>query len=188
MDADPRYIAFCLIESAQKKTCPLDRAIEDASETISQLQPQDRGLCNAIVFGVFRHRGRLDHIIKACSDIGFDRLEEKVKTILRIGIFQLVFLDRIPDFAAIHSSIELAKAKTNKKTSGFINAVLRKAAKTHNTIALPSRQKSFPGFLTALFSIPVWLGKKWTARYGKKQTEILCRSILDIPPLTLRHA
>ncbi|MCG8683428.1 MAG: 16S rRNA (cytosine(967)-C(5))-methyltransferase RsmB [Desulfobacterales bacterium] len=185
MENDPRLIAFNLLESGQKTTLPLDRAIEDASEDLNQLSRKDRALTNAIVFGVFRHRGQIDHIIKACSKISFDRLEGKVKTLLRMGIFQIIFLDRVPDFAAIHSIIELAKIKTGKKTSGFINAVLRKAAKSHKDISLPPR-RNFTAFTSAAYSIPSWLGKRWVAMYGKNKTENLCQSVLKIPPLTLR--
>ncbi len=186
MKIDPRDIAFSLLGSGQKKKITLDRAIEDAGDALGQLSRQDRSLCNALVFGVLRHQGRLDHIIRACSDRPFERLDPKVLTLLRLGIFQLVYLDRVPDFAAIHATVELAKAGTEKQAAGFINAVLRKASTRHETIDLPDRKKNFPAYLTAAFSIPSWLGKRWTARYGKKETENLCRSLLEIPPITLR--
>jgi len=186
MKIDPRDIAFFLLESANKKRITLDRAIEDAGDALGQLSRQDRSLCNALVFGVLRHQGRLDHIIRACSDRPFDRLDPKVLTLLRLGIFQLVYLDRVPDFAAIHATIDLAKAKTGKQAAGFVNAVLRKASNSHGTIDLPDRKKNFSVYLNAAFSIPPWLGKRWTSLYGKKNAEALCRSLLDIPPITLR--
>ncbi len=186
MKVDPRQIAFSILESGQKKKNTLDRAIEDADNALGQLSRQDRSLCNALVFGVLRHQGRLDHIIRACSDRPFDRLDQKVLTLLRMGIFQLVYLDRVPDFAAIHSTIELAKARTSKQAAGFINAVLRKASTRHQAIDLPDRKKRFPAYLTAAFSIPSWLGKRWTALYGKQDTQDLCQSLLEIPPITLR--
>jgi len=186
MKHDPRNIAFSLLESGQKKKLTLDRAIEDAGETLGELSRQDRSLCNAIVFGVLRHQGRLDHIIKVCSDRPIDRIDTKAIVLLRMGMFQLAYLDRVPDFAAIHSTIELAKVRINRQAAGYINAVLRKASTTHKTIALPDRKKNFPAYLSAGLSIPTWLGKRWTARYGKKETERLGRSLLEIPPITLR--
>lgn len=186
MAADPRYIAFTLIEAGQKPFLPLDRAIEDAAMQIDHLNPKDKKLCHAIVFGVFRHRGRIDQLICQCSKLAFDRIDPKVKTILRLGVFQIVFLDRVPDFAAIDTSIELAKPICGKKASGFINAVLRNISRSHKNIALPCSDKNLPGHLAAAFSIPSWLGKRWTARYGKEKTLALARALMDLPPLTLR--
>ncbi|WP_020588118.1 16S rRNA (cytosine(967)-C(5))-methyltransferase RsmB [Desulfobacter curvatus] len=185
-DADPRYIAFTLIEAGQKPTLPLDRAIENAAQQLEHLSQKDKGLCHAIVFGVFRHRGRIDQLICHCSKLAFDRIDAKVKTILRIGVFQIVFLDRVPDFAAINTSIELAKPICGKKASGFINAVLRNISRSHKDIALPCSHKNLAGHLTAAFSIPSWLGKRWAARYGKEKTLALAGALMDLPPLTLR--
>jgi 16S rRNA (cytosine967-C5)-methyltransferase len=183
---DPRYIAFTLIDAGQKPTLPLDRAVEDASQHIERLSQKDKGLCHAIVFGVFRHRGRIDQLIAHCSKLAFERIDAKVKTILRIGVFQLVFLDRVPDFAAINTSIELAKPICGKKASGFINAVLRNISRSHKDIALPCPHKNLTGHLTAAFSIPSWLGKRWAARYGQEKTLTLAQALMDLPPLTLR--
>jgi len=186
MTADPRYLAFTLINAGQKTTLPLDRAIEDATQKLELLSQKDKGLCHAIVFGVFRHRGRIDQLICHCSKLAFDRIDSKVKTILRIGVFQIVFLDRVPDFAAINTSIELAKPICGKKASGFINAVLRNISRSHKDIALPCFHKNLAGHLTAAFSIPSWLGKRWAARYGKEKTLALAAALMDLPPLTLR--
>ncbi|WP_320042803.1 16S rRNA (cytosine(967)-C(5))-methyltransferase RsmB [uncultured Desulfobacter sp.] len=186
MTADPRFMAFTLIEAGQKPTLPLDRAIEDAAQQFDRLSQKDKGLCHAIVFGVFRHRGRIDQLICHGSKLSFDRIDPKVKTILRIGVFQIVFLDRVPDFAAINTSIELAKPICGKKASGFINAVLRNISRSHKDIALPSANKNLAGHLTAAFSIPSWLGKRWAARYGTVKTLALGNALMTLPPVTLR--
>lgn len=186
MTADPRYLAFTLIEAGQKPTLPLDRAIEDAAQQLECLSQKDKRLCHAIVFGVFRHRGRIDQLIGHYAKLAFERIDPKVKTILRIGVFQIVFLDRVPDFAAINTSIELAKPICGKKASGFINAVLRNIAGSHKDIDLPCSHKNLPEHLTAAFSIPSWLGNRWTTRYGTEKTLALAKALMDLPALTLR--
>ncbi len=186
MTIDPRHMAFSLIESAQKPLLTLDRAVEEAKEQLDQMDRKDRNLCNAIVFGVFRHRGRIDHYIRHCSKIPFNRMDPYVKTILRLGVFQIVFLDRVPDFAAIHTSIELAKLKTGKKASGFINAVLRNVARTHETIDLPSQDQDIAAHLEAACSIPAWLGQRWEKRYGNDKALMLGQTLMELPKCTLR--
>lgn len=183
---DPRHIAFTLIQAGQKPTLPLDRAIEDAALQLEHLSQKDKGLCHAIVFGVFRHRGRIDQLIGRCAKLAFDRIDPKVKTILRIGVFQIVFLDRVPDFAAIDTSIELAKPICGKKASGFINAVLRNISRSHKDIALPCADKNLLEHLDAAFSIPPWLGQRWAAQYGKEKTLALAGALMELPPVTLR--
>ncbi|PIE61441.1 MAG: rRNA methyltransferase [Desulfobacterales bacterium] len=183
---DPRALAFELIESGQKKKATLDRSIEAASALIESLSAKDRALCNALVFGVLRHRGRLDHIIQACSHRPIDRIDPIILTLLRLGVFQLVCLDRIPDFAAIHATMELSKKKVGRKAAGFINAVLRKTATEHSTLALPDKRKKFTTWLTATCSIPPWLGKRWVSTFGRENAEKIGRATLGIPPITLR--
>lgn len=184
--SDPRHIAFTLIQAGQKPTLPLDRAIEDAALQLEHLSQKDKGLCHAIVFGVFRHRGRIDQLIGRCAKLAFDRIDPKVKTILRLGVFQIVFLDRVPDFAAINTSVELAKPICGKKASGFINAVLRNISRSHKEISLPCSANDLPGHLAAAFSIPSWLGKRWAARYGKEKTLALASALMELPLFTLR--
>lgn len=185
MEAEPRALALRILTAGQKPGTTLDRAIDLAGEALSGLSRQDRGLANAIVFGVLRHRGRIDHLIRAFSRIPVDRLDSRVLTLLRMGIFQLVYLDRVPDFAAIHATMELANARVNKKSRGFINAVLRQAADRHETVEAPDK-KQFAIWLQVQYSVPSWLGKRWAAAYGKDGAEAIARAIADIPPLTLR--
>ncbi|HCY84912.1 MAG TPA: 16S rRNA (cytosine(967)-C(5))-methyltransferase RsmB [Desulfobacteraceae bacterium] len=185
MAGDSRAIAFRILTAGQHPKTTLDRAVDQAEAELAELSRQDRNLTHAIIFGVLRHRGHLDHLIRVFSRIPMDRLDAKVLTILRMGIFQIVFLDRVPDFAAIHTTIELAKTQVNKKSRGFINAVLRQAAKGHDTVASPDR-KQFGAWLQVRYSIPSWLGKRWAAAYGKADAEAIAAAALDIPPVTLR--
>ncbi|MCG8617351.1 MAG: 16S rRNA (cytosine(967)-C(5))-methyltransferase RsmB [Desulfobacterales bacterium] len=185
MAEDSRAIAFRILTAGQHPKTTLDRALDQAETHLAALSRQDRNLSHAIVFGVLRHRGHLDHLIRAFSRIPMDKLDAKVLTILRMGVFQIVYLDRVPDFAAIHTTIELAKTQVNKKSRGFINAILRQTAEQHETVSPPDR-KQFGVWLQVKYSIPSWLGKRWAAAYGKADAEAVAAAALDIPPVTLR--
>jgi 16S rRNA (cytosine967-C5)-methyltransferase len=186
MKLDSRQMALKILMRCQKRTCTLDKSIDAAESQLGGLSRQDRNLCNAIVFGVLRHREYLDFIIKSFSKKPFANLDILVLYILRIALFQLVFLDRIPAFAAINTSIELAKKQTNKGTAGFINAVLRNAEQNHHTLALPDLNKNLLAHICTGHSYPGWLIKRWIRFYGGEKTLALCRSINTIPPITLR--
>lgn len=186
MKADSRHTALTILMRCEKKNCTLDKSIDIAQNELESLSRQDRNLCNAIVFGVLRHREYLDFIIKSFSKKPFSNLEIPVLYILRIALFQILFLDRVPAFAAINTSIELAKKQTNKGAAGFINAVLRNAEKNHHTLALPDPDKNLLAHICTRHSYPGWLIKRWIRIHGAEKTLCLCRSINTIPPITLR--
>jgi len=186
MELDARYAALKILSGCQKKTCTLDKSIDDAQRNLAGMSQQDRNLCNAIVFGVLRQQGYIDFIIKSFLKKPFEKLDMKVLLILRIALFQIIFLDRIPAFAAINTSIELAKKYANKNVAGFINAVLRNACESYQTIALPDQEKNLSAHISVKYSMPGWLTKKWLTAHGQEKTISLCQSINTIPPITLR--
>jgi 16S rRNA (cytosine967-C5)-methyltransferase len=186
MTLDTRQAALeILLQSADKRTT-LDRTLDAVSPQLAHLSQPDKNLCYAIVFGVLRHRNFLDHIIRSFSRIPLDRMDLPVLTVLRMALFQLRFLDRIPDFAAIDTSVTLIKARNGRKTAGFVNGVLRNAVRQFHTLALPDPHTDLMGHITIVHSIPEWLAKRWVDRYGPDQILELCRTINQVPPLTLR--
>ena len=90
-----------LLQSADNRTT-LDRTLDSVSPELAHLSQPDKNLCHAIVFGVLRHRNFLDHIIRSFSRIPLSRMDLPVLTVLRMALFQLRFLDRIPEIGRAH--------------------------------------------------------------------------------------
>ncbi len=186
MALDTRKTALqILLHAAQKKTT-LDRALDAFRPQLAGLTQQDKNLCHAIVFGVLRHRNYLDFIIQAFSNTKIPRMDLSVLYILRMAVFQMRFLDRVPDFAAINTGVELAKARGGKKITGFVNAVLRNAARGVDSLVWPDQHKQPAEHISVVYSIPQWLAQRWVERYGHDTTLDLCRAVNRIPPVTLR--
>lgn len=194
MILDTRHVALNILLGCHKKNCTLDQSLDYAQTDLDRLSRQDRNLCHALVFGVLRQRGYLDFIIKSFSTKPLEKTEVNILYILRMGLFQLFFLDRIPAFAAINTSIDLAKTQTSTGAAGFINALLRSVQRAreetrqpgHEFIALPDPQKHLAAHIQARFSLPGWLVKRWLAAHGKEKTLGLCQTLNTLPPLTLR--
>ncbi|MCF8124629.1 MAG: 16S rRNA (cytosine(967)-C(5))-methyltransferase RsmB, partial [Desulfotignum sp.] len=186
MTLDTREAALEILLRCEKKNTTLDRTLDAVYPGLAHLSQADRNLCHAIVFGVLRHRNFLDFIIKSFSKTPVERMDQPVLTALRMALFQMRFLDRIPDFAAIDTSVELIKIRNGKKTAGFVNGVLRNAARRLNTLVLPDANNALLEHISIVHSIPLWLAKRWLTRYGAGQVTDLCRTINQIPPLTLR--
>ncbi|MFA5905427.1 MAG: transcription antitermination factor NusB, partial [Desulfobacula sp.] len=185
MIKDPRHIALKVLLSWQKGSQTLDRSLELFFDDISNLKKNDRSLCNAVIFGVLRKREAIDRIIRSFSNISLEKIDIVSLFILRIALFQILHMDRIPAFAAIHNAVEISKRMSGKKTSGFINAVLRNASENHSNLSLPD-EKTEPGkFLSIKYSLPEWLAEKWLQAFGFVRTELLCRQIDCIPQITI---
>ena len=147
---------------------------------------RDRDLLNAIVFGVLRWRGRLDYLIARFSKTPLVKIDPSILNILRTGLFQIIFLTRIPASAAVHTAVETAKSLSAPWVAAFVNAVLRKAAAEHASVPFPDPRKEPVKALATIWAFPEWLVERWIGRYGSEATALLCKSINAIPPLALR--
>jgi 16S rRNA (cytosine967-C5)-methyltransferase len=149
------------------------------------LNPHDRGLLTELVYGTLRMRGRLDWIIAQHYRGDFSKLEIPVRNILRTGIYQLFFTDRIPAFAAVNEAVGIAK-KSCPAASGLVNAILRNVLREKDHIAWPEMAKDPGRAIAVLHSHPRWLVEHWLDRYGIDETIAICRANNAIPPLAVR--
>jgi 16S rRNA (cytosine967-C5)-methyltransferase len=140
----------------------LDRALADA-----RLSPADRGLCQEIVYGVVRWQATLDWLI--ARKTGGREQKPALQNLLRLGLYQIFWLDRIPDHAAVHETVELAKRNGFGPQAGFVNAILRGFLREHDEIkALLAELKiSNPAIG---WSHPEWLVGRWQKRFGNEKT------------------
>ncbi len=145
------------------------------------LDGRDRALFCRLVYGVIEKTLTLDYLIDALSAKSRSDIEPKVRNILRLGLYQLRFLDRVPDHAACDETVALAP----KKSRGFVNAVLRSYIRQKDSLALPSREHFFE-YLSVTYSYPIAFCEKLTAEYGKERAEAILEAFGKIPPTTLR--
>jgi len=181
---NPRQSAFEILLSLEKSSSFAD-VLVDRQLSSGALHGPDRGLLTELVFGVLRRRGSLDYIIGECSTQKLAKLERPVLILLRLGLYQMLYLDRIPVSAAVNETVRLAKRFT-PRAAGFINAVLRKADRAGDAIPWPDREADPAGFLAARHSHPRWLIEQWSAQVGPGEIEPLAGAMSGTPPLTLR--
>ncbi len=184
--SDPRHIALTVLNTVDQGQQTLDRTLQELPQDEDYLSRRDRALLNAMVYGVLRWRGRLDHIIAHFSNIPLRKIQPVVLNILRLGLFQIIFLDRVPDSAAVNTSVELTKQTTSSRASGFVNALLRKAAVDYERVSFANFQEDPLAFLTSDQSIPKWLAKRWLQHLSAEMITTLASATNAIPPITLR--
>src|SRR6476660_4640778 len=131
------------------------------SSHVAKLSPADHGLATEIVMGVLRWRSVLDEQIAAHTSQPLTKFDVEVLTALRIGAYQLLFLDRIPAHAAINESVELVKKARKRSAAGMVNAILRKI-------------KAVGGASPPLAAHPEWMVKGWEKNFGTDAALKIC--------------
>ena len=182
--ANPRRAAFDILFRIEKEHSYADILI-DRELSAGSLQGPDRGLLTELVYGVLRRRGTLDHIINQFSKQHVEKLERAVLILLRLGLYQEFFLDRVPVSAAVNETVKLAHTLA-PRAAGFINAVLRSADRERNAIRYPDRLSDPAGFIAACYSTPRWIAEEWIDQLGEEETAALAQAMLAPPPFTIR--
>lgn len=181
---NPRQAAYeCLLRICKEGGYAdqlMDRAL-----AAGHLSGPDRGLFAELVFGVLRRQGTLDHILTGLLNQPLAKLEPRALILLRLGLYQLVYLDRIPESAAVNESVNLAK-QAIPRAGGLVNAVLRNYLRHKETITFPDPVASPAASIAARHSHPAWLVKLWFSQLGEEETERLAEASSCQAPLTLR--
>jgi len=152
------------------------------SSALAKLPSRDHGLATELVMGVLRWQSLLDQRLAASSSQKIERIDGEVLTALRLGIYQLHFLSRIPARAAIFESVELVKAARKRSAASFVNAVLRKVAGTSAEgpfIQIASSPD--PPTLAKNSAHPAWLVKRWVEHYGLERARQICTHDQMVP-------
>ncbi len=144
-----------------------DHAFERVAGTLSE---PDRRLAQELAYGVLRLRGRLDYVIDRLVRGGKRSLEPEVLDILRLGVYQLLELDRVPAYAAVSDAVEAAKVAGGKGAASLTNAVLRRLSReSYGSTGFPDPDRDPAGFLAAWGSHPRWMIDRWLERWPTAQ-------------------
>ena len=186
MPSNARKSALYILNTLDKGYRTLDSILEDYFGTVSSGSRQDRALIQALVYGVLRWRKRLDYLISHFSSTRFDKINPVILNILRLALFQIIYLDRIPNSAAVNTAVELAKSSSAPWVAGYVNALLRKAAREYPAVSFPDLKQNAVAAMAVRKSFPKWIIRRWVKRYGSDNTALLCDSLNTIPPITVR--
>jgi len=182
-----RAIALSLLVESVKSEEGIDVLLDRALARCS-FDSRERALTVEITYGVLRRLSTIDWRLEPVLEKPLPRLPVAVQMVLRLGAYQLLFLDRIPQSAAVNESVNLARALTGtvgRDWSGFVNAVLR-ALLRHPARPWPSMELDASQCLALRYSVPGWLSRRWVERLGVTSAEMACEGVSVAPPLTLR--
>ncbi len=135
---------------------------------------------------MLRRRLRLDAVVAAYADRSLEKISPLILNILRIGLFQILFMDRIPASAAVNTAVSLVRTRKASKAAGFVNALLRNALRDPHRFCIPDALESPVDHIAITHAFPHWLASRWIDRMGVAETDRLCAAINTTPPITLR--
>jgi len=181
---NPRRAAFHTLARIYKERSYADLLI-DRELSLGQLQGPDRGLYTELVYGVLRRQGTLDHVIAQFSKTPPTKLERAVQILLRLGIYQLLFLDRVPASAAVNETVKLGHELASRAT-GFINAVLRNVDRQREQIRYPDPERDPVAHLSARYSHPAWIVRIWIEQLGYDEAAALAQAMSEPAPVSIR--
>ena len=192
MIAPARIAAYDILSAVSSGSADLPAAIAFARTTLHD--DRDRALAAEIASGVQRWRASLDHLIVAFSKRRIDRLDSEVVEILRLSLYQLLHLTRVPAAAVVDDAVDLTKRAGKTSASGFVNAVLRTVSRRRGALPLPARPDAVNAssveaaldYLSITLSHPRWLAARWLDRLGFYAAESWMQFNNAAAPLTLR--
>ncbi|MCD8180503.1 MAG: 16S rRNA (cytosine(967)-C(5))-methyltransferase RsmB [Firmicutes bacterium] len=175
-----REIAMKIIYDVEFNGAYSNMALKKALSNYD-LPSRDRAFITALVYGVIDKKITLDYVIEKHSKLKLKKISKYILIILRMGIYQLIFTDKVPQSAAVNESVKLAKRYGHGASAGFVNGVLRSAARTD--IEYPSDKNEY---LSVKYSFPPRLCEKWTRDFGYEFTRDLLAAFSREPRLNIR--
>ena len=148
----------------------------------NDLEGQDKAFFSALVYGVLDRKITLDYVLAGFMKTPLKKTAPFTLNALRVGLYQIMYMDKIPDSAAVNETVKIIKASKENRNAGFVNAVLRAALR--NEIKLPEGETAKA--LSVRFSCPEWIVKGFIDDYGTENTVKLLEESLKAPPVTLR--
>jgi 16S rRNA (cytosine967-C5)-methyltransferase len=181
----PRGIAVKILNRIGRSDAYLDRLLDHElrSEDLNEL---DKGLMNEIVTGVVRWQMKLDWVLTGFFHGNFTKAETNIRNALRVALYQILFLDRVPHSAAVNEAVEFMKRIRGQKAADLVNAVLRNIIRNLENIRYPDANEDRIRHLSVVESHPYWMTRRWVDRFGYDEARRLMAANNRIPELSLR--
>jgi len=181
----PREIALKIIYDINEKGAYSNIAINKYLEGC-ELREIDKSFITDIVYGSVKFRLTIDWIIEQFSSIKIKKISPWILNILRLGIYQILFSDKVPESAAVNESVNLSKKYGHAASSRYVNGILRNVARKKNEIKYPDKSTELVKYLSVKYSHPEWMINSWIRQFGEEFTESLLTSNNEIPDFTVR--
>jgi 16S rRNA (cytosine967-C5)-methyltransferase len=182
----PRDLALKALNRLTRSPAFSSSVLDRLFRANRDLDDRDRAFVSHLVQGVLRWRLRLDWIIGQAAHFPLRKIEPPVLDILRLALYQVFFLDRVPESAAVNEAVKQARAGYPGHIASFVNGLLRNICRHKENVAYPNRGTDPIRYLSVYYSYPVWLVEKWISELGADTAEALLEAGNQTPSLVVR--
>ena len=162
------------------------KVIRDVQNKYNYLSTQEKAFMKRLFEGTLERMIELDYCIDCYSKVKVNKMKPVIRTIMRMGVYQILYMDSVPDSAACNESVKLAQAKGFSTLKGFVNGVLRNVARNKDAIPYPDEKKEYEKYLSVTYSMPEWIVKLWLKQFGNDTTVTILKGLLQERPVTIR--
>lgn len=160
--------------------------IRDVLSKYQYMEKQERAFLTRLAEGTIEHMLELDFIINSFSKVKVKKMKPLIRNLLRMSVYQLKYMDAIPDAAVCNEAVKLAKKRGFSQLRGFVNGVLRNIARDMDGLRYPDEKIEPVTYLETKYSIPAWIIELWIDDYGMEKTKEICEYLLGDNPITIR--
>lgn len=160
--------------------------LRDVLYKYQYLEKQERAFLTRLTEGTIEHMLEMDFIINSFSKVKVNKMKPLIRNLLRMSVYQLKYMDAIPDAAVCNEAVKLAKKRGFGQLRGFVNGVLRTIAREMEQLQYPDEKLEPVRFLEVTYSVPAWMVQQWITDYGYERTKEICKSFLKEFPITIR--
>jgi 16S rRNA (cytosine967-C5)-methyltransferase len=181
----PRGIAVKILNRIERTDSYLDKLL-DVELNSGELNDLDKRFLTELTHGVVRWKTRLDFIIEQFCKNKFAMQDPNIRNAMRVALYQILFLSKIPHAAAVNEAVEFVKKIRGQKAANLVNAVLRNIIRNLNKLPTPDHETDPVQYLSIMYSHPSWMVKRWVDRYGLYETEQLLSANNERPTIVVR--
>lgn len=181
-----RELAVNMLLEITEKESYSHLVMRDVLDKYNYLPGRDKAFLKRVTEGTLERRIQIDYILDQFSRVPAASMKPFIRNLLRLSVYQLFFMDSVPDAAVCNEAVKLAGKRGFRSLSGFVNGVLRNIARNRDRICWPDREKEPVGFLSVKYSVPLWLVEKLLSERGRERTERILESFLVPAPVTIR--
>lgn len=174
-----------LMEILEKETYS-HLVIRDVLDKYNYMESRDKAFIKRVTEGTLERMIQIDYILNQFSRVPVSKMKPLIRNLMRMSVYQLLYMDSIPDSAVCNEAVKLAGKRGFKGLSGFVNGVLRNIARNKTKITYPDREKEKCRYFSVVYSMPEWLIRMWIDAYGEEKTCHILEGLLRERPVTVR--
>jgi len=184
--SDTRSIALSMLIRINEEGIFSHLAIRETLNKLEHYEKRDKALIKRLTEGTLEQQIKIDYIINQFSKKPVIEMKPLIRNLLRLSVYQIIFMSNIPDRAACDEAVKLAAKRGFSSLKGFINAILRNIIRNKENLIFPDEAEDRLQFLSVTYSMPQWIIEKWLRVYDYEKVKIICQNLLKTRPVTIR--